>query len=212
WEMVRRSRRRLPEAWISLTTNAHARFRPEMIEAGLDEIICSIAGVDQASYEPYRLRGRFDLAWRFLTDFARAAGEGARKFRVVWKYILFEHNSSPENLLAAQRMALDAGISELTFVFTRNGPASRTLCAPEDVPRLDPGPPLSFRFHEPAIADLEARLAAALSLRAEGCAELAGEMAVSVRRNISRFFAVAEERPERQRRLIESLDAEGLCG
>ena len=121
WEMARRSRERLPRAWISVVTNAQGRFRPEMAKSGLDEVVCAIDGADPASYEPYRVCGNFQLAWQFLIDFIRANTWADRPIRVVWKYVIFEHNSSPESLLKAQRMALDAGVSELVFVSRETG-------------------------------------------------------------------------------------------
>jgi hypothetical protein len=209
WEMVRRSRARLPAAWISMTTNAHGRFSPEMAASGLDEIICSIDGVDPETYLPYRVHGHFDLAWRFLTDFSRAGAPNGRRVRVVWKYVVFSHNSAPETLLRAQRMALEAGVTELVFVLTRNGPASGHVASPADIPRLEPGPPISFRFHQPSIADLEARYAESLRLESEGRLEEATVMATGVLRNLERFFAASGERPPRQSRLLEALERDG---
>lgn len=203
WEMARRSRERLPEAWITMTTNAQGRFRPEMARVGFSEIVFAIDGVDQETYEPYRVHGNFDLAWRFLTDFIAAGATSGRRMRTVWKYVIFEHNASPASLLKAQRMALDAGVSELVFVLTRNGPAPRDICFPSDVPRLDPGPPVSFRFHEPSIEDLEARLAQARSARDS---PEAGYMIESVRRNLERFYPSGADRPERQERLFEEVE------
>lgn len=209
WEMGRRSRERLPEAWISVTTNAQGRFHPEMARSGFDEVICSIDGADSASYEPYRVHGNFDLAWRFLVDLVSANAWAERRIRVVWKYVIFGHNSSPETLLKAQQMALDAGVSELVFVLTRNGPAPRHIRFPSDVPRLEPGPRVSFRFHEPSIEDLEARLVEARRLESKGSAEEAAAMAESIRRNLERFFPAIGDRPERQRRLFDDLERIG---
>src|SRR5438876_7100482 len=207
WEMGRRSRKRIPNAWISVTTNANAHFRPEMASAGLDEFVCSIDGADAAGYEPYRVHGNFDLAWRFLCALARAGRSADRRIRVVWKYVIFEHNSSPETLLKAQQMALDAGVSELVFVITRNGPAPRHIRFPSDVPRLEGGPPLSFRFHEPSIDDLEARLAEARRLVSADHAEEAAAMVESVQRNLERFFPDSGDQPERHRRLREEIES-----
>jgi hypothetical protein len=212
WEMGRRSRARLPEAWISVTTNAQGRFRPEMAKSGFDEVICAIDGTDPASYEPYRVHGNFQLAWQFLADFVGANAWTDRPIRVVWKYVIFKHNSSPETLLKAQRMALEAGVAELVFVITRNGPAPADIRAPSDVPRLQPGPNLSFRFHEPSIEDLEVRLSESEQLRSEGKVGQAAAMAESVRRNLERFFAGSHDRPERQGRLLERLENQDLAG
>jgi hypothetical protein len=190
-----------------MTTNAQGRFRPEMGRCGFSEIVCSIDGVDSQTYAPYRVHGNFDLAWRFLNDFNGAGSSSDHRTRVVWKYVLFEHNSSPDNLLKAQQMALDAGVSELVFVLTRNGQAPRDICSPADVPRLQPGPPVSFRFHQPSIEDLEARLAQARSARETP--EDAAAMIESVRRNLERFFPSGDTRPERHQRLLEDLQRTG---
>jgi hypothetical protein len=207
WEMGRRSRKRIPDAWISVTTNANAHFRAEMASSGFDEFICSIDGVDAGSYAPYRIHGNFDLAWRFLRELVRAGRSADRPIRVVWKYVIFEHNSSPETLMKAQKMALDAGVSELVFVITRNGPAARHIRFPSDVPRLDGGPPLSFRYHEPSIDDLEARFAETRRLQSLGQTDEAAAMAESVRQNLERFFPKAADQPERQRRLREEIES-----
>jgi radical SAM family protein len=203
WEMGLRSREILPEAWISVTTNAQGHFRPEMARSGFDDIICSIDGVDAETYEPYRVHGNFDLAWRFMSDFAEVGLRARPRIRVVWKYVLFEHNSSPEALRKAQRMALEAGVSELVFILTRNGPAPRHIQFPSDVPRLEPGPPISFRFHQPSLEDLEARLEEARRLARTGRDEDAADMTLSVQRNLERFFPSGADRPERSQRLFE---------
>jgi hypothetical protein len=90
-----------------------------MVSSGFDELVCAIDGVDQATYEPYRVHGRFDLAWDLMRDLVEHGAAGAPLLRVVWKYVLFEHNSAPETLLRAQEMALEAGVAELVFVLTR---------------------------------------------------------------------------------------------
>jgi hypothetical protein len=206
WEMGRRGRQRLPEAWISVTTNAQGCFDPVMVRSGFDEVICAIDGVDAGTYEPYRVHGDFDLAWRFLADFTGASASGDRRMRVVWKYILFEHNSSEKTLLEAQRLAREARVSELVFVLTRNGPPPRKILSPSDVPLLAPGPPVSFRFHEPSIEDLEARLGEARRLLADGRTGEAEAMSESVRRNLARFFPPGARRPPRHQRLFEELE------
>lgn len=205
WEMGRRSRARLGRGWISVTTNAQGRFRPEMIASGFDEIVCAIDGVDAASYEPYRVHGDFDLAWRLLGDLVRARESADRPLRVVWKYVLFEHNAAPAQLLQAQRMARDLGVSELVFVLTRNGPAPRQIQSPDDVPRLADPPPLSFRFHAPSIDDLEARLAEAQRLAALGHEGEAEALAASIERNLQRFYPDPADRPPRHQRLLDAL-------
>jgi hypothetical protein len=177
-----------------------------MAASGFDEFICSTDGTEQANYAPYRVHGDFALAWRFLVDLVEASTRADRRYCVVWKYVVFEHNSSPETLLAAQRMALEAGVSELVFVLSRNGPSARYIRLPSDVPRLEPGPPVSFRFHEPAIDDLESRWEEALRLEAQGRGEEVAAIADSIRKNVERFFPAGSEIPERHRRLLNELE------
>ena len=208
WEMARRSRLRVPSAWITMTTNAQGTFHPRVVASGLDEMVCAIDGVDQATYAPYRVHGDFDLAWRFLTDLVSAGCAAERRVRVIWKYVLFAHNSSPETLVRAQEMARDAGVSELVFVITRNGPRAPGVDAPCDVPRIEGGAPTSFRFHEPSVVDLEARLAYSRVLEIAGEAGAAAAVRRSVRRNLERFFPGGIELPERHRRLMEAVDTD----
>ncbi|MHB9123130.1 MAG: radical SAM protein [Thermoanaerobaculia bacterium] len=205
FEMSRRTRDQLPKAWISVTTNAQARFRREMCESGLNEVVCSIDGIDQPSYAPYRVHGRFDLAWRLMTDLIEAGAAAATPLRVVWKYVLFEHNSAPEMLLRAQQMALDAGVRELVFVLTRSGPAPRHIVQPDDVPRLSTALPVSFRFFNASIDDLEARFAESQRLVAGGRLGEAEELRDSIRRNIERFYSSPAEMPDRHGHLLQKV-------
>ena len=56
---------------------------------------------------------------------------------VIWQYILFNHNDSDEELIQWQKMALDAGVNRLRFVFTRCNNYS-TRQTGEDIPRIFP--------------------------------------------------------------------------
>jgi hypothetical protein len=67
-------------------------------------------GVSQSSYEAYRRSGDFTRALQFARDLADAIRLSKSSTRAVWKYILFQHNDSDEQLLAAIRMAAEIGI------------------------------------------------------------------------------------------------------
>lgn len=54
----------------------------------------------------------------------------------MWKYILFDCNNRPEQLLRAQEMALEAGVGELHFVNTQLGLKSSRIYGLEDILRL----------------------------------------------------------------------------
>ncbi len=52
---------------------------------------------------------------------------------VQWKYILFEHNDSPEEIREAQEMALDLGVDEMKFVLSHTSNRSRTFTSTEQI-------------------------------------------------------------------------------
>ncbi len=206
-EMIALSRRRFPGAWVSVTTNAHGKVKPALLEARPSEVICAIDGATPESYARYRVHGRFALAQSFLRELARRADEQNPHIRVVWKYVLFAHNSSPEELLLAQRMARDAGVAELVFVFTRNGAPPEHLHHPDDIPRLDDGPRLGFRYHEPSIDDFEHRLAELRSHLERGGVELAISLAASLVSGVERFFSASQPLPDRYRDVLSQTGA-----
>lgn len=194
-----------PKSYLTVGTNANGRFTAELAEAGIDEMVCSIDGVDQASYEVYRRGGRFDLAYRFLREVAAAGGDGSQPIRVVWKYILFEHNDSNEQLIRAQEMARDAGVDELHFVFTRNGPASRRVVRRSQVPVIESGVEVTFGYHGPDLTDMERRLAAAEGQLARGDDGAAKPLLESIALNLARFFPRADDLDEHYTILLRSL-------
>lgn len=116
-----------PDSHRILRTNANGEPDPAILKAGLTHLYASIDGVDQESYAPYRVGGDFQKAFAFLREMCCMNAEEGHRTRVVWNYILFEHNSSAEQLEQAWRMACDCGVDELRFVFTHIGRWSRTV-------------------------------------------------------------------------------------
>jgi hypothetical protein len=100
----------------------------------VEEILVAIDGAYQESYEKYRVKGDISKAFQFMKD--------AIKFQkpngglVVWKYVLFETNDSDEELLEAQRLADQFGVSRLWFVHshTTNRSKRYTYQNPHTVP------------------------------------------------------------------------------
>ena len=181
--MIEIARAIYPDAYLVMTTNANGKLKDALLRSGIDEIVCSIDGVDQASYAPYRIHGDFELAFRFMSDIVRRRNG---KPKVIWKYVLFEHNSEERQLLEAQRMAASAGVDELVFVFTRNGPRSTTVTSPLDIPNLR-CVPMTVRYHAPEAEDLEMRRREAEALVAAGETERAANLLRSIERNRARF-------------------------
>lgn len=121
------AREKQPDSFIILRTNANGEPDPAILDAGPSQIHMSIDGVDPESYAGYRVGGDFRKAWTFLAEMARMAGERDSGTRIVWNYILFEHNSRPHHLERAWRMARRSGVHELRFVLTHIGRWSRTI-------------------------------------------------------------------------------------
>ncbi len=155
WKMIELIRTLFPKSWISLTTHACYDFRPEMAQAGLSELVCSIDGVDQESYEKYRIGGNFERAFRFMSDFTAAAKAAGRPLQVTWQYIVFEHNDTDAQLLRAQELARQAGISRLYFVITWLGPASKKIFETRDISILPGGVPVDVSSNKVSVLDLE---------------------------------------------------------
>jgi len=111
-DMARLGRKLFPDCYIFLDTNGNfgKQRAEEIADCGLSEIRLALDGVDQRSYESYRRAGDFKRAFQFARDLADAIRLTKSSTRAVWKYILFRHNDSDAQLLAAIRMAGEIGI------------------------------------------------------------------------------------------------------
>ena len=200
WQLVQIARDAYPTAFLTLTTNAHGVVRDELLDSGIDEIICAIDGVDQSTFAPYRVHGRFALAYRFMTDAKRLSSARGRPIRVLWKYVLFDHNDAPEHLERAQILAREAGIDELVFVFTRSGPRSRRVQHPSQIAVLPGDVRVTFRHYEPDLDDLFRRLEDAREALDRGHTAAASDLVHSVATQLHLFFP--EPAPDNSERAI----------
>jgi hypothetical protein len=113
-------RERYPSSQIHTSTNG-TRLKDEAVRAGLlrsglDEIVVSIDGASQATYEAYRRGGRLDEileGMRLLIEERDKAGLVLP--RIIWRYILFSWNDSDEELAQAQQMAQEIGVDRFCF-------------------------------------------------------------------------------------------------
>ncbi len=135
WELTSLARSFHPSSLIEVLTNGQGDFDGNILESGVDEIHVAIDGVDQESYSKYRVGGDFRKALNFLSGLAGASAGGDGP-AVIWKYILFDHNDSPEQLRRAWEMAVDAEVSEIRFIFTSIGNWSENLRNTDDLGRL----------------------------------------------------------------------------
>jgi hypothetical protein len=114
FEFVRIGRELHPYSSQRLFTNGNYDYLKTIQKAKVDTIFVACDGLYQSNYERYRIRGSVSKALKFMSD--------AKKFspstEIVWKYILFEHNDSDEELVAAQNVAEQMGVDRLLFILT----------------------------------------------------------------------------------------------
>lgn len=139
WKMASLAKSYFPDATISMCTNAHGIYHPAQVHSGIDEVMFAIDGVDQQSFEKNRVRGKFDKAYAFMKAFCHGAAREGRDIKTIWKYILFDSNDSPDQLVKAQELAAEAGVRELLFVNTQLGLRASGVYTLDQIPRAGNG-------------------------------------------------------------------------
>ena len=115
-EMMEYARRVLPDTYYSVVTSGNAPFSHGILD--VNHMSVSIDGGFPDSYEIYRKGGNLPRVLRFLEQVVEAREREGRGPTVEWKYILFEHNDSDEEILHAQKLAQDIGVDAMMFVLT----------------------------------------------------------------------------------------------
>jgi hypothetical protein len=121
-EMCEYIKAAFPHVYLYTSTNGLA-FSEEavrrLVRSGIDEVTFSIDGATPESYARYRKRGDFDKAMRnlrFATDEKRSLGRDLPF--INWRYILFRHNDSDEEMQRARQLATDIGVDRLCWELT----------------------------------------------------------------------------------------------
>jgi radical SAM protein with 4Fe4S-binding SPASM domain len=82
--------------YSATSTNAHYLSQENAIktvESGLDRIIISIDGIDQASYGKYRIGGKLDKVLEGTKNLVAAKKQLKSKTpHIIWQFIVFNHN------------------------------------------------------------------------------------------------------------------------
>jgi hypothetical protein len=121
-EMCEYIKTRFPNVYLYTSTNGLAFTEEQvrrLVRSGIDEVTFSIDGATQESYATYRQRGDFAKAVRTMraaADEKRATGRDLPFLN--WRYILFTHNDSDEEMNLARQIAADAGIDRLCWELT----------------------------------------------------------------------------------------------
>ena len=121
-DMVEYIKSRFPHVYLYTSTNGLALSEDgarRLARSGIDEVTFSIDGATHDSYVQYRQRGDFAKAIRNLTALADEKHRNGLDVPFInWRYILFRHNDSDDEMNLARRMAAEIGIDRLSWEIT----------------------------------------------------------------------------------------------
>ena len=121
-DMVEYIKSRHPQVYLYTSTNGLALTEDgarRLARSGIDEVTFSIDGATPESYVKYRQRGDFAKAIRNLGAVAdEKRRNGADVPFLNWRYILFTHNDSDEEMARARTMASEIGVDRLSWEIT----------------------------------------------------------------------------------------------
>jgi hypothetical protein len=121
-DMVEYIKSRHPHVYLYTSTNGLALTEDgarRLARSGIDEVTFSIDGARQDTYVQYRQRGDFAKAIRNLTALVdEKHTRGLDVPFVNWRYILFTHNDSDEEMNLARRAAAEIGVDRLCWEIT----------------------------------------------------------------------------------------------
>jgi len=121
-EMCEYIKSRYPHIYLYTSTNGLAFTEEQarrLVRSGIDEVTFSIDGATPESYAKYRQRGDFQKALRNLRAAAAEKRSAGRDIPFInWRYILFVHNDSDEEMDRARHMASEIGVDRLCWELT----------------------------------------------------------------------------------------------
>ena len=121
-EMCEYIKQQFPHIYLYTSTNGLAFSEEQirrLIRSGIDEVTFSIDGATPESYVKYRRRGDFEKAIRNLRIAAEEKRSGGRDVPFLnWRYILFKHNDSDEEMRLARQTAAAIGVDRLCWELT----------------------------------------------------------------------------------------------
>jgi len=121
-DMVEYIKSRHPHVYLYTSTNGLALSEDgarRLARSGIDEVTFSIDGARAESYVQYRQRGDFAKAMRNLSALADEKRQRGLDVPFVnWRYILFNHNDSDEEMELARQTAARIGVDRLSWEIT----------------------------------------------------------------------------------------------
>jgi len=102
-----------PAPSCTIDTNANIRKIDvdELIDSGVNLIRFALDGAIQENYEKYRRKGNLELGLDFVRRVAEARDRKKAKTLLVWKYVIFAHGSSIDEIERAIRFCSEVGIA-----------------------------------------------------------------------------------------------------
>jgi hypothetical protein len=121
-EMCEYIKTKFPHIYLYTSTNGLALNEEKarrLVHSGIDEVTFSIDGASQDTYVRYRQRGDFAKALANLRAMADEKAKAGRDVpQINWRYILFTWNDHDEEMDAARRLAVEAGVDRLCWEIT----------------------------------------------------------------------------------------------
>ena len=188
WHMVRLVKDLFPESRVTICTNANSKFKEDYVSSGVDEIIFAIDGADQDSYAQYRINGKFDLAYNFMKNFSLVSKERNLKIKIIWKYVLFSHNDSNDQLIKAQYLAKDAFVDELRFINTQLTSDYSRIVDISQIPIVENNLNINLHYYGPSLDELNSEISLANKYIEQKNIASAKEVVQIVTENLLRFF------------------------
>lgn len=121
-DMVEYIKSRYPHVYLYTSTNGLALTEDgarRLARSGIDEVTFSIDGATHDTYVQYRQRGDFAKAIRNLTALCDEKRKNGLDVPFVnWRYILFSHNDSDQEMELARKTAVEIGVDRLSWEIT----------------------------------------------------------------------------------------------
>lgn len=111
-EMIAYAKEKFPSCRANIDTNGAVKKvnAAVLVKSGLDQIRFGIDGATQASYEKYRIGGDVSRAFTLMEQMVEERERQRSNIQIIWKYILFSHNDSFDELEAASERAKRLGV------------------------------------------------------------------------------------------------------
>ncbi len=119
-EMIRYAKSNNPHLFTLTSTNGlyfnTEQQRRDLLLSGMDAVIMSIDGATPETYERYRVRGDFNQVIENTRALVRMRNELRVTWpKIIWRYILFNWNDSPEEMELARTMSREMGVDGLAW-------------------------------------------------------------------------------------------------